>query len=59
MEAIEQVVCGLKQLAFTGSALPETMLLLFALAKNALDQANAFCQSIWYIMQVLVCNITS
>ena len=28
METIEQVVCELKQLAFTGSALPETVLLL-------------------------------
>ena len=28
MENIEQVVCELKQLAFTGSALPETVLLL-------------------------------
>ncbi len=28
MQAIEQVVCELKQLAFTGSALPETVLLL-------------------------------
>ena len=27
MGAIEQVVCELKQLAFTGSALPETVLL--------------------------------
>ena len=27
METIEQVVCELKQLAFTGSALPETVLL--------------------------------
>ena len=28
MEAIEQVLCELKQLAFTGSALPEIVLLL-------------------------------
>ena len=28
MEAIEQVVCEIKQLAFTGSGPPETVLLL-------------------------------
>ena len=32
METIEQAVCELKQLAFTGSALPENVLLLLQYA---------------------------
>ena len=45
METIEQVVSELKQLAFTGSALPETMLLLIqdtAVAKVSHEVASNY-----------------
>ena len=45
MQAIEQVVCELKQLAFTGSALPETVLVLIEDAAVAMSLLVTVCSN--------------